>query len=249
MIAATPTTAQAVDKHKASPRVLVCVGSEGGSTKRLIARIIKKWQADSAALTTIDVMEGNAAIQKFGSLSEIAKAYDVMLVATCSYGCGEAPASIAMLFDLLLNHASVSDVPLQGMQHAVLGCGSTCYETFQNCPRLHDKFLEECGSRRLPKRAELDESHDMPHIEQPACVQWMDDVFGALHQGLPSADSPPACTWDSPQGKITAGMSTSTSCPTDVAPYYLCAFGTALLALVAAAWQLDSFYLAPVGAH
>ena len=44
---------------------------------------------------------------------------------------------------------------LLGLQHAVLGCGSTVYETFQNCPRLHDKCLGENGSRRLAQRAEL----------------------------------------------------------------------------------------------
>lgn len=45
------------------------------------------------------------------------------------------------------------------MQHAVLGLGSSFYETFQNCPRMTDKFLEQCGSRRLAMRGELDDNH------------------------------------------------------------------------------------------
>ena len=55
----------------------------------------------------------------------------------------------------LLQAANEGLKPLAGMQHAVLGEGSSVYaETFQNCPRLTDKFLGECGSRRLAMRGE-----------------------------------------------------------------------------------------------
>ena len=47
--------------------------------------------------------------------------------------------------------------PLKGCQHAVLGFGSSMYDTFMNCPRLCDKYLGDCGSRRMVQRAELDE--------------------------------------------------------------------------------------------
>ena len=72
---------------------------------------------------------------------------------------------------------------LVGLQHAVLGFGSTTYETFQNVPRLTDKFLGECGSRRLVQRAEIDE-HDTNPGEEVEYKRWGEDVFKAL-QNLP----------------------------------------------------------------
>ena len=213
MVVETPSTPAAMN---ASPRILVLFGSESGSTKRLINRSIKAWTAKGANLAC-EVMAGNDALEKFGSLEEIASNFDVLILATCSYGCGEAPVNMSMFFDMLTDRASAAPEgmaqllpPLEGMQHTVLGCGSTVYETFMNCPRLHDKYLGICGSRRLVMRAELDDSHELPHAEQPEYLRWVEEVFEALTQ-LPPATDPPVCAWDKPGSRVTESMSASTS--------------------------------------
>ena len=232
---ATPTTAAALNGK--GPRVLVCIGSESGKTKRLIKKIVSGW-TERGATFNVDMMDGNDAIKRFGTLEQIAKNFDVMLVATCSYGCGEAPVSIAMLLEMLVNRATFDEAPLAGLQHAVLGSGSTVYETFQNCPRMHDKLLGECGSRRLVMRGELDDCHELSHMEQPDFKRWSEEVFEAL-QSLPAASSPPVCDWDKPGGRVTESLSASTSCPTDMGPYYFCAAGLALAIFVAAGHMMD----------
>ena len=69
----------------------------------------------------------------------------------------------------------------------------------QNVPRLSDKLLGECGSRRLAMRAELDEgSDDDPAVRLKA---WEQATFKALRE-LPSPDAPPACEWTQPAGKL-----------------------------------------------
>ena len=218
------------------PRVLCAYGSESGSTKRLLNSAVKKWVAQDPDLAACEVLSGNEAVEKYQSLDAIAEKFDVLLIATCSYGCGEAPVNISMLFDLLLEEADrgADTQPLSGLQHAVLGCGSTMYETFQNCPRLHDKFLGECGSRRLAMRAELDDVDPLYKSEQPAYLRWLDEVFKAL-QDLPLATTPPACNWDEPQGTITSGMSVSTSVPTDNAPFVFAAAAGAFAVLASLA--------------
>ena len=237
----TPTMDAAL-KETTGPRILLCVGSEGGNTRRLVSRTLKAWTAKGATFKC-DQMSGNEAVEACGgTLEGIARKYDVILVATCSYGCGEAPINMHMLFDLLKDNAIIGTLnsegaPLSGLQHAVLGCGSTCYETFQNCPRLHDKWLGECGSRRMVMRAELDDVHELAHNEQPHYLRWVDEVFAAL-QALPSAQAPPVCEWDQPAGKITNTMSASTTCPTDVAPYVMSAIVAACAAAYGIAWSL-----------
>ena len=74
--------------------------------------------------------------------------------------------------------------------------------TFQNIPRLTDKFLGECGSRRLARRAEIDE-HDPNPGEEVDYKRWGEDVFNAL-QKLPSYSAAPACDWSLPQAKVDA---------------------------------------------
>ena len=51
-VTATPTTGDAM---ASSTRVLLCVGSESGNTKRLATRTVKAWIADGAKFT-IDTM-------------------------------------------------------------------------------------------------------------------------------------------------------------------------------------------------
>ena len=48
---------------------------------------------------------------------------------------------------MLLEGAESGARPLRGLVHGVLGEGSSVYQdTFQNCPRLSDKYLGECRS-------------------------------------------------------------------------------------------------------
>ena len=89
---------------------------------------------------------------------------------------------------------------LTGMQHAVIGFGSSTYTTFQNVPRLTDKFLGDCGSRRMVMRAEIDE-HDPNPGEEVEYKRWGEDVFAAL-QALPPSTTPSVCQWSQPGNTI-----------------------------------------------
>ena len=51
-------------------------------------------------------------------------------------------------------------------------------------PRLSDKFLGECGSRRFVQRAELDASSDDSGDKD--YKHWGETVFAALQKGLPA---------------------------------------------------------------
>merc|ERR1712032_1483277 len=108
-----------------------------------------------------------------------------------------APANFEQFFVGLLKAVAAKKKPFAGMQHAVLGFGGASYDTFQNCPRLTDKMLEECGSRRFHKRAEIDseawqegEPERMEKLEK----DWKDEVFSKLQSGIEASD-PPACEW------------------------------------------------------
>merc|ERR1719491_2412763 len=83
------------------------------------------------------------------------------------------------------------------MQHAVLGFGDSHYETFMNCPRLSDKLLEECGSRRIHKRHEIDagvwEDKDVAAMRKLE-EDWKDSVYKLLQAG-PKASEKPAAPW------------------------------------------------------
>ena len=60
-------------------------------------------------------------------------------------------------------------------------------------------MLEECGSRRMAQRAELDEGSEVdPKIETK---RFEDEVFGLL-QDLPVATKAPACKWTEPESKV-----------------------------------------------
>ena len=57
------------------------------------------------------------------------------------------------------------------------------YDTYQNCPRLSDKLMEECGSRRLAQRQELD---DGAEDDDAKTAKFEGDVLAVL-QKLPAA--------------------------------------------------------------
>ena len=160
-VAATPTARSGMS---AKVRLLVVYGSESGNAKRGITRWIKKWEAsESVPFTVVDFISGNELYQRCGgsgqaqakNLESVAQCCDVLLVATSSYGDGDPPSNMRDLVQFLQHEASMNSDALVGVQHAVLGFGSSTYTTFQNIPRLTDKFLGACGSRRLAMRAEV----------------------------------------------------------------------------------------------
>ena len=127
----------------------------------------------------------------------------MLIVATSSYNEGDPPDNFLTLFANLLKACEGSQTPLKGkLQHAVLGFGASSYETFQNCPRLTDKMLEECGSRRLAQRQEIDDQEGIPPMKQKM-QQFEDDVLKALLK-LPSVETPPVCKWTVPDDNVLA---------------------------------------------
>ena len=86
-------------------------------------------------------------------------------------------------------------------QHSVLGCGSTAYETFQNCPRLTDRALGLCGSRRCLKRAEVDEmDDDSGHAVRDRWASDMSTLIAKTDEEMPSMA--PVCDWDQPESEV-----------------------------------------------
>ena len=80
MAAAVPSTATTAEALKKGTRVLAVYGSESGSTKRLLTKTIKDWDAAGATFE-VEVLSGNEAIAKYAHLEVIAKTFDAMLVA------------------------------------------------------------------------------------------------------------------------------------------------------------------------
>ncbi len=80
----------------------------------------------------------------------------------------------------------------------MLGFGASVYDTYQNCPRLSDKLMEECGSRRLAQRQELD---DGAEDDDAKTAKFEGDVLKVL-KSLPNATTAPVCAWTKPDSKI-----------------------------------------------
>ena len=150
------------------PRVLVVFGSETGNVRRGIHACVRKWQKSADGRYTLhstNVMSGNDAITEFSSLDQIAHQFDVIVVATSSFGEGDPPSNFLKFLHMLVRAANTElkpgrEKPLKGLQHCVLGYGQSVYATFQSCPRYTDKLLEELGSRRMVERVEIDEGPD-----------------------------------------------------------------------------------------
>mmetsp|Transcript_8456 Transcript_8456/g.21738 ORF Transcript_8456/g.21738 Transcript_8456/m.21738 type:complete len:236 (+) Transcript_8456:80-787(+) len=177
-------------------RVLVVYGSQTGNTEKVIKMLMRKWDVADAKFKVEGVQEGNEVdVEEVDSLPE---RYDVIVVATSSYGEGDPPDNYGKFLLKLIHGAQSGKRPMAGMQHAVLGEGSSVYEqTFQNCPRLTDKLLEECGSRRMVRRHEI----DVGGTEEDESVGrglFGSAVLEAL-QSLPSADAAPAAAWAEPR--------------------------------------------------
>ena len=187
-------------------RVLVVIGSESGTTTGIIRGIVSKWEKKLDGKPKSYVIEQTS--RPSTDVASLMDKCDVLIVATSSYGEGDPPDNLERFFNAL--HAAAKGVDgapptqiLSGLQHAVLGNGSSVYDTFQNCPRLLDKWIGECGSRRMAKRAELDETHDSndPVEKQADYLRWADEMFGLI-QALPSPDEKEVCAWTEPSAQI-----------------------------------------------
>ena len=207
----------------AKKRVLVVYGSESGTCKRIAKAMTTDWAARAGAKFEISlVCDGRAALQElsimeddanvvYSDFSSLKNKFDVLIVITSSYGEGDPPENYGPFFVQLLAAVASGSKPLTGVQHCVLGQGSTVYqETFQNVPRLTDRYLGECGSRRLLMRQEIDAAHyidgDQSKLDRD---HWREAVFDAL-QALPNASAAAVCGWDEarashafPKDKVT----------------------------------------------
>lgn len=185
-------------------KVLCLYGSEGGQSKSAIQAHAKRWAKSGAGkFDIVKVAEGNS-VANDDAFAALAATYDVLIVATSSYGEGDPPDNITTFLLYLLRGSKAETKPLAGLQHAVLGYGESVYDTFQNCPRLVDKLLGECGSRRFLQRVELDGAEDFEGSSDPPeehKKKFEADVLAAL-TNLPAASSPPVCDWTKPESKL-----------------------------------------------
>ena len=171
-------------------KVCVIFGTESGGSERHAKRLSKAWTGVDFDASK-DFMSGDAAAKK--GLGALAAAYDFLVVVTSSYGDGDPPSNYTTFLTALY---AAEGQPLAGCQHCVLGFGSTDYETFQNCPRLTDKLLGECGSTRALQRVEVDENDTVGGDE--ALDQWAKDVVAAFSKKA-SSD---VCAWTSPHSEV-----------------------------------------------
>lgn len=190
-------------------KMLVIYGSQTGSSRMIISKMAEHWKS-KGVVESVDIHEGNHIAHETEELSQLVEQYDVMVVCTSSFGDGDPPDNYGEFLLKLLTSSEENGSCLKGMQHAVLGEGSSVYsETFQNCPRLTDKYLEACGSRRFVPRHETDVGGE--EEESINRGLFRDAVSAALQGGkLPDAASPPAAEWgkprashDQPRDKIT----------------------------------------------
>jgi len=205
-------------------RVLVVYGSESGTCKRLAGAMAKEWAARAEGAFEISrVCDGAALIQDMSVMeddnnrihsdfSSLRSKYDVLLLLTSSYGEGDPPENFGAFFLGLLAAAASGSTPLAGMQHSVFGQGSTVYqETFQNMPRLTDRFLGECGSRRFVMPQEVDAAH---YIDGEQHVvdgnHWRETVLETL-RAMPKASAPAVCGWET--ARASHGLSTDKVTP------------------------------------
>mmetsp|Transcript_37033 Transcript_37033/g.86421 ORF Transcript_37033/g.86421 Transcript_37033/m.86421 type:complete len:222 (-) Transcript_37033:38-703(-) len=174
-------------------RIIVVWGSETNQTKNEISNIADKWNTDGN-VKAVKILEGDKAAEEFDRINS--SNYDVIIVATSSYGFGDAPSGYGKFLYQLYESSKNGEMPFKGMQHAVLGMGSTVYETFQNCPRLTDKLIGESGSIRCVKRLEIDEMEDG---NEEKIEEWAKEVEKAFGE-TPKLE--PVCDWSEPADEI-----------------------------------------------
>jgi len=181
-------------------RVLLVWGSETNNTQGFANKIAAEWKEKHGdALKVLDIVKGDDMADRWDEVT--ADNYDFLLIATSSYGEGEPPSGFGKFLYKLQEASKGDDKPLKGLQHAVLGIGSTCYETFQNCPRHVDKYLGESGSRRCKERFEWDE---MENVDSDV-LEWGDAIFKVMAASIDGgADEPDVCEWSKPESELLA---------------------------------------------
>ena len=96
---------------RADARVLVVYGTESGTAKRSITKVAARWKS---AVNVVKIVEGNAVARGFATLKDD---YDVVVIATSSFGEGDPPSNYASLLLALTKGAKAGDKPLAGLQH------------------------------------------------------------------------------------------------------------------------------------
>lgn len=175
-------------------RVIVVWGSETNQCHNEMKELVKAWKSDGK-IEVVKFIQGDVAADEFSDINS--SNYDAIVVGTSSYGDGDAPSGYGKFLYQLYEASKGGESPFKGMQHAVLGFGSTLYETFQNCPRITDKLLGEAGSRRCLKREEIDE---MGEDNEKKIETWSSEVVAALVAGVVGSD--PVCDWTEPKSEI-----------------------------------------------
>jgi len=186
-------------------RVLIVWGSETNNTQGFVNKIADGWKDKHGdKLKTLDVFQGDeiADDEKWDTVTK--DNYDFVLICTSSYGEGEPPSGFGR-FLYRLQEASAEgegsgSSQLSGLKHAVLGIGSTCYDTFQNCPRHIDKYFEEAGSRRIHQRFEWDE---MEHQDSDV-YKWGDEIYDVMTTSIEKDDvsTGDVCSWKEPKDEL-----------------------------------------------
>jgi len=182
-------------------RVLVVYGSETNQTRNALQEVVTGWKESKAELdfSVLDFLMGDDAAEKFSDINS--SNYDFLIIATSSYGEGDPPSGFGKFFYQLQEASKSKDQPLKGLQHSILGFGSTVYETFQNIPRLSDKYLSEAGSRRCLKRVEID---DCDEEWEKSIEQWKNDIANCMSfkTSEGAAEKEAVCDWKEPCDQI-----------------------------------------------
>ena len=144
--------------NRGKTRVLLVYGSESGTAQRGIERHCKKWAAKQSQgggrpFDITKSVSGNELQRTLGgdgvasavNLEYIAQTYDVILVATSSYGDGDPPSNFRNFLAVLAHEASMKSTALTGLQHAVLGFGSSTCAPLE----LHDADPYSCSVRSV----------------------------------------------------------------------------------------------------
>jgi len=173
-------------------------GTEMGSTKVEAKNIIEVWEKDNIS---VELLMGDDAAEVFDEITP-AK-YRLVVVLTSSYGDGDPPSGYGKFLYKLYTAAKAGSTPLQGLEHTVLGFGSTGYYTFQNMPRLTDRLLGELGSRRFLQRVEIDEMAMDLKTNEAEVQAWSTAVSDHYAKGSNVATAgPPVCDWTAPESEV-----------------------------------------------
>ena len=146
--------------------VLFVYGSETGTTKRKVKAIEKAWASRGGKkFGSVTVKSGDEAAAEFAGISE---KYDAIVVGVSSFGDGDPPEGYQLFLAELYKPSKTSGEevvrkPLEGMQHAVLGFGSTVYETYQNCPRCVVGGGRTPASRHRSRRGHRHQQQQQQH--------------------------------------------------------------------------------------